>query len=124
MKLLLDECTPRRLRRDFPGHEVFTAEDVGLKGLTNGDLLRAAAAQFDVLITVDRKLSFQQNIAASEIAVVVLIAKPNRYPEPKLLTPKVLEALETVHAEQTVRIGSLSAASKPTLIQTTSELHR
>ncbi|HKY30137.1 MAG TPA: DUF5615 family PIN-like protein [Pyrinomonadaceae bacterium] len=107
MKLLLDECTPRRLRRDFPGHQVFTVEDAGLKGLKNGDLLRAAAAQFDVLITVDRKLSFQQNIAAFEIAVVVLIAKPNRYPELKLLTPKVLEALENIHAGQTVRIGSL-----------------
>lgn len=106
MKLLLDECTPRRLRRDFPGHQVFTVEDAGLKGLKNGDLLRAAAAQFDVLITVDRKLSFE-NIAALEIAVVVLIAKPNRYPELKLLTPKVLEALENIHAGQTVRIGSL-----------------
>lgn len=53
MKLLLDECTPRRLKRDFAGHQVFTVDDVGLKGVKNGELLRAAVDKgFDVLITV------------------------------------------------------------------------
>ena len=56
MKLLLDECAPKRLRNDFPGHEIRTVEEVGLKGLKNGELLRAAAEQFDVLITVDRRM--------------------------------------------------------------------
>lgn len=64
MKLLLDECTPRRLKLDFTPHELFTVDDVGLKGVKSGALLRAAAAEgFDVLITVDRKIPFQQNLA-------------------------------------------------------------
>jgi predicted nuclease of predicted toxin-antitoxin system len=63
MKLLLDECVPKRLRNDFPGHEVSTIEEVGLKGLKNGELLRAAAEQFDALITVDRRMPTQQNLA-------------------------------------------------------------
>ena len=58
MKLLLDECAPKRLKNNFPGHEIRTVEDVGLRGLKNGELLRAAAEQFDVLITVDRLLAF------------------------------------------------------------------
>jgi len=52
MKLLLDECTPARLRFDFPGHQVFTIEQAGFKGLKNGTLLRKASREFDVLITV------------------------------------------------------------------------
>lgn len=104
MKLLLDECTPKRLRRDFPGHQVFTVEDAGLKGLKNGDLLRVAAAQFDVLITVDRKMPFQQNLAALQLAVVILIAKSNRYPELQLLVPKTLEALKTIKSGDIVTI--------------------
>ena len=59
MKLLLDECAPKRLRNDFPGHEIWTVEGVGLKGLKNGDLLRAATEQFDVVITVDRRMPTQ-----------------------------------------------------------------
>lgn len=57
MKLLLDECVPKRLRNDFLDHEVRTVDEVGLKGVTNGDLLREAVNQeFDVLITVDRSI--------------------------------------------------------------------
>jgi hypothetical protein len=104
MKLLLDECTPKRLKRDFTGHQAYTVDEVGLKGFKNGDLLRVAAGQFDVLITVDRKMPFQQNPAASQLALVILIADPNRYPELKLLVPKTLKALERIKAGDVVRI--------------------
>jgi len=61
MKLLLDECTPKRLRLDFPGHDVQTVQEAGLKGLKNGALLRLASSKFDVLITADQNITFQQN---------------------------------------------------------------
>jgi hypothetical protein len=57
MRVLLDECVPRALRNDIPGHEVKTVAEVGWAGVTNGDLLRLAAAEFDLLITVDRNLN-------------------------------------------------------------------
>ena len=80
MKLLLDECTPKRLRHDFHRHEVQTVDEVGLKGVLNGELLRAAVAQqFDVLITVDRRIPFQQNLSQFDIAVIILVARPCRY---------------------------------------------
>jgi hypothetical protein len=64
MKLLLDECTPKRLRNDFEAHEVQTVDGVGLKGVLNREPLRAASAlQFDVLITIDRRIPFRQNLA-------------------------------------------------------------
>ena len=52
MKLLLDECTPKRLRLDFPGHEVLTVEQAGLKGLKNGNLIRRATGLSEVGIRV------------------------------------------------------------------------
>ena len=60
MRVLLDECVPRALRNDLPGHEVKTVAELGWAGVRNGELLRRAAAAFDVLITVDRNLEYQQ----------------------------------------------------------------
>lgn len=104
MKLLLDECAPKRLKNDFPGHEIRTVENVGLKGLKNGELLRAAAEQFDVLITVDRRMQFQQNLIQFNLALIILIAKPCRYAQLKLLTPKTLEYLKSIKAGEIVII--------------------
>jgi Domain of unknown function (DUF5615) len=56
MKLLLDECVTRHLKRDLTGHEVHTVEEAGFKGLENGDLLKAASGVYEVLITVDQNL--------------------------------------------------------------------
>ena len=59
MKVLLDECVTRKLRRDFQEHEVPIVEEAGLKGLKNGDLLRSASGKYDVLVTVDQNLQYQ-----------------------------------------------------------------
>jgi hypothetical protein len=105
MKLLLDECTPKRLRNDFHRHEVQTVNEVGLKGVLNGELLRAAIArQFDVLITVDRRIPFQQNLSHFDIAVIILAARPCRYAQLKTLVPDALVALETIKPGQVVII--------------------
>ena len=64
MRVLLDECVPRALRDDIRGHEVQTVAEAGWAGVKNGELLRLAAAAFDVLITVDRNLEYQQSFKA------------------------------------------------------------
>ena len=104
MKLLLDECTPKRLRVDFPGYEVLTVEQAGLKGLKNGTLIRHASSQFDVLITVDQNLPFQQNLSAFSIAILILVGRTNRYADLKGLAPKALEALVTIKPGDVVRV--------------------
>jgi hypothetical protein len=63
MRVLLDECLPRALRRELPGHEVKTVGEAGWAGVTNGELLTLAAGHFDVLLTVDRSLEYQQSFA-------------------------------------------------------------
>ncbi len=78
MKLLLDECIDRRLARDVEGHEVVTVPQAGWAGIQNGELLKRAQEQFEVFVTVDRNLSFQQHLPKFTIAVVVLQAPTNR----------------------------------------------
>lgn len=78
MRVLLDECLPRRLKRELPGHDVRTAPEMGWAGKSNGELLALAARDFDVFLTTDRNLSFQQNVSAVDIAVVVLVAASAR----------------------------------------------
>lgn len=91
MKLLLDECAPRRLKNYFVGHDVSTIEQAGFKGLKNGNLLRAAEGKFEVLITVDKNIEYQQNTAALPLAIVILAAASNRL---ELLLPLIPNALK------------------------------
>jgi len=104
MRVLLDECVTRYLKRDLPGHEVFTVEEAGFKGLKNGRLLQAAAGQYDALITVAQNLRYQQNLETLPIPVIVLSARRSTYPMLKPLMPQVLEALKTIGAGQVVVI--------------------
>ena len=105
MRLLLDECVPRRLKNDFVDHEARTVVEAGLTGFLDGALLRAAVAQqFDVLITVDRQMPFQQNLTQFRLALIILVAKPCRYAELKLLIPAALTVLATIQAGDVVTI--------------------
>jgi hypothetical protein len=91
----LDECIDRRLSREFIGYEVKTVPQMGWAGIKNGQLLTLAETEFDVFITVDRNLSFQQNLPQFGIAVIVLHTISNRLAELKPLAPRILEALPT-----------------------------
>ena len=95
MKVLLDECVDWRLGRDVVGHDVKTARQMGWAAIKNGELLALAEQQFDVFVTVDRNLSFQQNFAALSIALVVLHARTNRLADLRPLVPKILAAIES-----------------------------
>jgi len=68
VRILLDECLPRRLKRDLTGHIARTVQEMGWAGTRNGDLLALAANDFDVFLTVDRNLSFQQHLLTSASA--------------------------------------------------------
>ena len=107
MKILLDECVPRRLAQDFLGeHAVNTVPAMGWSGLDNGALLAAAETNFDVFLTIDQNLIFQQSITGFDIAVVVLCAKTNRYEDLRSLVPEVLVGLVSFQPGEAVRIGS------------------
>jgi predicted nuclease of predicted toxin-antitoxin system len=105
MKVLLDECVTHYLKRDFAAHEVLTVAEAGFKGLKNGRLLQAASGQYDVLVTVDQNLQYQQNLKTLAVAVVVLKAKRSTYPMLKPLMPQVLEILENIKPGEIVVVS-------------------
>ncbi len=75
MKILLDHGTPRPLRRELPGHAVATAADQGWERLANGDLLDSAEQEgYEVLITTDQSMRYQQNLAGRRLAIIVLLS--------------------------------------------------
>lgn len=95
MKLLIDECVDWRLLRDLGDYEVKTVKQVGWEKVKNGALLQLAATQFDVFITVDSNLPYQQNAARLGLAVIVLRARTTRLPDLRELLPALRRALET-----------------------------
>ncbi|HEX8178406.1 MAG TPA: DUF5615 family PIN-like protein [Pyrinomonadaceae bacterium] len=106
MRVLLDECVTRYLKRDLTAHEVLTVEEAGFKGLKNGRLLQAAAGQYEVLLTVDQNLQYQQNLQTSTLAIIVLKAKRSTYPMLKPLLPQVLAALNTIKPGEVLTVPS------------------
>ena len=94
MRVLLDECIDWRLGRELAAHEVKTARQMGWTTLKNGELLALASAQFDVFVTVDRTLSFQQDIVSFSIAVVVLQARTDRLADLGPLVSSLLSVIE------------------------------
>jgi hypothetical protein len=105
VKLLLDECIDRRLAKDLEGHDVKTVPQMGWAGIKNGELLTLAERGFDVFLTVDRNLSFQQNLPKFNIAVLVLHASSNRLADLKPLVPKILSTLPTLTKGEAAHVG-------------------
>lgn len=105
MKVLLDECLDWRLERELPGHEVKTVQEMGWHGIKNGRLLALAQADFQVFITGDRNLSFQQNVPRFALAVVVLHAASIRLVHTRPLMPKVLALLPSLTPGQIVTVA-------------------
>jgi len=105
VKLLLDECLDWRLRRDLPGHEVKTVQEMGWDGVKNGRLLELAQREFQVFITGDRNVSFQQKLSNFSIAVVVLKAGSIRLVHTRPLMSKVLAILPSLKAGQVITVA-------------------
>lgn len=105
MRLLLDECVPKRLKRELLGHAVQTVQDLGWAGIKNGALLKLADGQFDALLTVDQGIEYQHNFAGLTISVVVMLAASNDVDDLRPLLPAVEQALATLRTGEILRVG-------------------
>ncbi len=107
MKILLDESLPRKLKYDFgTAHEVYTVRDKGWSGEKNGALLKLMIeAGFDILVTVDQNLPYQQNLDRLEITIVVLAAVNNRREALALLIPKFFDRLAEGNFKNVIEIS-------------------
>jgi len=106
VKILLDECVDRRFASDLLGHDVATVPRRGWAGIKNGDLLALADKEFDVFVTVDRKLATQQDLTKFKLSIVLLRARTNRLVDLKPLASELLEKLVGIAGGELTIIGS------------------
>jgi len=107
MKILLDESLPRKLRDDFGArHEVSTVRDQGWLGKKNGELLALIIqAKFELFVTPDRNLRYQQNLDELQLTIIVFCAKDNRRETLKHLIPKIFESLTKEKDQNVIEIS-------------------
>lgn len=105
MKVLLDECVDARLALSLKALHVRTVADQGWTGISNGKLLTLASTEFEVFVTVDRNLPFQQHLPKYEIAVILLLAKSNRIDDLTELVPNLLAVIPTAPKREITRVG-------------------
>ena len=106
MRLLLDECIDSRLAKELKGHTVRTVPQMGWAGVKNGQLMTLAEKEFDAFITVDRNLSYQQNLSKYGIAILLLRAKTNRLTDLKPLVSKILHSLPKIKPQEIITISA------------------
>jgi predicted nuclease of predicted toxin-antitoxin system len=106
MRILLDECLPKDLKREFPGHKVRTVPQAGWAGKKNGELLALAADKYDVFVTADQQLPFQISLAKLRIAILVLCVPDLKLETLLKMMPEALQALETARPRTIVQVKS------------------
>ena len=107
MRILIDECLPAGLKGTLTtmGHECETVRRAGYGSKKNGELLSLAEGRWDVLLTSDRRIKYQQNMAGRNVAIVVLLAKSNRLRDLLPLMPACNQALLAVSPGEIVEVG-------------------
>ena len=105
MRVLLDENLPRDLVTELTGHDVTTVQAAGWSGIDNGELLRRAHGRFDVLLTMDRGMRYQQSLKRVRLSILIIRARSNRMIHLKPLVAGVLNALEDLQPGELREIG-------------------
>jgi len=109
MRVVIDECSPKALKRHLTdhGHECVTVQQAGWAGKKNGELLNLADSLFDVLVTLDTNVEYQQSLAGRKIAIVVLHSSSNRLEHLRQYFPECVRAIEKIKQGQIVRVGNI-----------------
>lgn len=105
MRVLLDENLPRGLKQHLAEHEVTTVAEIGWTGASDAELLLQAGDRFDVLLTADRNLEFQQNVSKARVGIVVVEARNTRLETLLPLAPAILRALSRARAGSVLRVA-------------------
>jgi uncharacterized protein DUF5615 len=105
-RVLLDENLPRLLKRELSGLDVRTVAEAGWAGIKNGKLLRLAEGEFDIFVTADKSLSYQQPVTTFQLGIVVLRARTTKLEDLLPLVPALREVLDSVMAGQVCHVGT------------------
>ena len=105
MRILIDECLPRKLKRELSDYDVSTVAEMGWSGLKNGTLLQKMVGQVDVFVTIDGNLEYQQNLSKAQIALVILKAQNSKLESLLPLMPAVRAKLASLKSGEIARFG-------------------
>ena len=107
MKVLIDECAPKSLKTVLAasGYDCMTVQEAGWSGKENGELLAQAEVHFDVLVTLDQNLRYQQNLTRRGLALVIVRARSNRRADLRPCFPARIQALRSIRKGEIVEIG-------------------
>jgi predicted nuclease of predicted toxin-antitoxin system len=105
MRVLIDECIPRKFKLNLNPHDCQTVPEAGLAGKKNGELLGLAEGRYDVFVTLDKGLEFQQNLVGRKIAVLLIRCKSNRLVDVRPHALACLEAIQLIQPGQLLRVG-------------------
>jgi hypothetical protein len=107
MKILIDECIPRKLKKSISGHDCLTVPEAGLAGTSNGQLLSLAEERgFNVFLTIDKGFEYEQDLSGMSIAVMIVRAKSNQMRDLLPQVPAWLAALRSIKPGELVSIGN------------------
>lgn len=104
-RVLRDECVPVKLKRELTGFPFRAVREYGWASKLDGDLIAAANAEFDGLVTVDQNLIHQQNLSGLRLSIVVLVAYSNNIKELRRLVPDLLLVLGSIGPGRVVHLG-------------------
>ena len=104
MKVLIDENLPRNVAGHLKGHECRTVGECGWAGKRNGELLSLAEREFDVLLTLDKNIPYQQDLKLGRIAILIVRAPSNRIQDLLPVIPGCLAALRSIKPGQVVNL--------------------
>src|SRR5947199_9862599 len=97
MKLLLDECIPRKFKDHLQGHDCVTVPEAGLAGKKNGELLLfAQKTGFDAFLTLDRGIEYEQNLTQLRVAVVLILSRASRLAEFQPHAREILKVMGSI----------------------------
>jgi len=109
MRILIDECVDPRLKTEFPDYTAKTVFDMGWSGLKNGELLRRAHGQFDVFVTIDKGIEFQQDLAGFGLAIVIISVPKNRIEYYRPILAEIRRAMKSVRPGRLIHVAHKDA---------------
>jgi hypothetical protein len=113
VRVLLDENLPHDLTKALAGHVVLTVQGLGWAGTKNGALLKRAAGECDVFVTMDGNIEHQQNVVGLTFAMVVIGAPSNRVPDLLPVVPELLQAIDAARPGEVRRVGTFPNRRSP-----------
>ena len=106
MKVLIDECLPRRLKNHLTEHDCLTVPEAGLAGKRNGELISLAEQQkYEIFLTMDKGVEYEQNVRALSLAIIILRARSNRLADLVPYVSDCLEQMKSIKPGEVVRVG-------------------